>query len=322
MAFKYPMLLTLLIALIPIAFMLFKRGGDLSDYFDAAILKKLQGSQDTLSNTVRNILLLLSATMMVIALARPFIYEGEIKVKSSTIDLLVGFDISRSMFANDIYPNRLALAKKKFHTLSQELQEAKIGVIGFSSRAFLISPLTKDYATLDYLIKNMNLDSVQLRGTSFLSALEVANELMKKSDKKALLLFTDGGDETSFDKEIAYAKKHKIHLYIYNIATQKGGVIPDGGSVLHDNQGEIVVVRRNESIERLALESGGAYMNYSLKGDDITTLTEAIKHRFKAQEVEESTIIDVKELFYLPLALALLLLMISYYSLPQRREDV
>ena len=322
MAFKYPMLLTLLIALIPIAFMLFKRGGDLSDYFDAAILKKLQGSQDTLSNTVRNILLLLSAMMMVIALARPFIYEGEIKVKSSTIDLLVGFDISRSMFANDIYPNRLALAKKKFHTLSQELQEAKIGVIGFSSRAFLISPLTKDYATLDYLIKNMNLDSVQLRGTSFLSALEVANELMKKSDKKALLLFTDGGDEISFEKEIAYAKKHKIHLYIYNIATQKGGVIPDGGSVLHDNQGEIVVVRRNESIKRLALESGGAYMNYSLKGADITTLSEAIKERFKAQEVEESTIIDVKELFYLPLALALLLLMISYYSLPQRREDV
>ncbi len=320
MQFKSPEFLLLLILLLPLAMMLFRKSGTLAHYFDAEVLKKLQLSEGLLSPALRNTMLLLSVALMIVALARPYVDNGEIKVRSSTIDVMAAFDISRSMFANDVYPNRLALAKKKFQEFSSDFQEAKIGVIGFSSRAFLISPLTEDFGTLDYLVGNMNLDSVTLKGTSVMNALEVTDELLKESAKKALILFTDGGDKSDFSEEVAYAKQHGIVVFVYNIGTTKGGVIPGEKGALTDDKGNIVVVRVNEEIRSLALQSGGAYMAYSLKNNDIDALAGAIKQRFREKNEEESAIRDVKELFYYPLGAALTLLLIAFYSLPSRRR--
>jgi Ca-activated chloride channel family protein len=320
MLFRSPELLFLLLLLLPLGAMLFRKGADLSHYFDAAILKKLEFSESLLSPAVRNMLLLLSSAMMIVALARPYIDNGEIKIKSSTIDIMAAFDISRSMFANDVYPNRLELAKKKFAEFSRDFQEAKIGVIGFSSRAFLISPLTEDFATLDYLVNNMNLDSVTLRGTSVMNALEVTNDLLKESEKKALVLFSDGGESSDFSKEIRYAKAHNIVVFAYNIGTEKGGIIPDANGAMIDEKGDIVVVRRNAKIKELALRSGGAYMEDSLKRNDINALARAIKQRFSDRNEASSTIRDERELFYYPLALALLLLFAALYSIPSKRR--
>ena len=323
MQFKSPEFLLLLVVLLPLAFMLFRKGVTIAHYFDAEILKKLQRSDSMLSPTVKNSLLLLSSALMIVSLARPYFDNGEIKVSSTTIDVMAAFDISRSMFANDVYPNRLALAKKKFQEFTDDFQEAKIGVIGFTSRAFLISPLTEDFATLDYLVTNMNLDSITLRGTSVMNALEVTNDLLNESDKKALILFSDGGDGEDFSKEIAYAKKHNIVVFAYNIGTSKGGVIPDNNGALTDENGDIVVVRLNKKIKTLALQSGGAYMEHSLKNNDINALAQAIKQRFNQKNEEESTIKDEKELFYYSLSAALVLLFLALYSMPtRRRKDV
>ena len=321
MLFKSPELLLFLLLLIPFSVMLFRKGASLSHYFDAAILKKLQLSESFLSPTFRNVLFLIASVLMITALARPYIDNGEIRVKSSTIDIMAAFDISRSMFANDVYPSRLALAKKKFQAFSRDFKEARIGVIGFSSRAFLISPLTEDFGTLDYLVKNMNLDTVTLRGTSVMSALEVTSDLLKESEKKALVLFTDGGDRSDFSKEIAYAKKHNIVVFVYNIGTKKGGIIPETNGAMTDKKGDIVVVRLNEKIKALALQSGGAYMKYSLKTNDVGALAQAIKQRFSNKKEESSTIRDERELFYYPLSLALLLLGMTLYSIPSKRRQ-
>ena len=320
MQFRSPELLLLLLLLLPLAVMLFKKSGSLEAYFAPEVLKKLQQQGTFLSPVVKSILLLLSGALMVIALARPYVDNGEIKVSSSTIDVMAAFDISRSMFANDVYPNRLELAKKKFKEFSSDLDEAKIGVIGFSSRAFLVSPLTEDFGTLDYLVNHMNFDSVTLRGTSVMNALEVTNDLMKESTNKALVLFTDGGDKQDFSEEIAYAKEHHIVVFVYNIGTEKGGVIPERDGAMTDKNGDIVVVRLNEKIRELALKSGGAYMKYSLKSNDIKSLADAIKQRFTEKNVEDSTIKDVRELFVYPLAAALVLLLLSLYSIPTKRR--
>ena len=320
MQFRSPEFLLLLILLLPLAVMLFKKSGSLEAYFAPEVLKRLQQQRAFLSPVVKNILLLLSGALMVIALARPYVDNGEIKVSSSTIDVMAAFDISRSMFANDVYPNRLELAKKKFKEFSSDLDEAKIGVIGFSSRAFLVSPLTEDFGTLDYLVNHMNFDSVTLRGTSVMNALEVTNDLMKESENKALVLFTDGGDKQDFSEEIAYAKEHHIVVFVYNIGTEKGGVIPERDGAMTDKNGDIVVVRLNRKIKELALESGGAYMEYSLKSNDIKSLADAIKQRFTQKNLENSTIRDVRELFVYPLALALLTLLLSLYSIPTKRR--
>lgn len=318
MHFEDPVLLFLLILLVPLALLLFVRKRAVRQQFAPEILAQLTRHGGGVPAWVRHTLLLLAAALMVTALARPVLERGEIKVTSSTIDLIVAFDISRSMLANDVYPDRLTLAKRKFETFLDDVNDTRIGVIGFSSRAFLIAPLTEDFATLRYLVGNMDTHSINLQGTSILDALEQTDMLLGESERKAMLLLTDGGDATDFDKEIAYAKSHNIVPFIYNIGTEKGGVVPMEKGAMTDDQGNIVVVRRNDAIRTLALKAGGAYLPHSLAHDDIAALAAAIKTRFAAKNDNESTIRDVEQLYVYPLGAAAALLFLGFYGLPRR----
>ena len=320
MRFEDPALFWMLLLLVPLAFALYAPKSKAKNTFAPDVLKLLTRHARTMPQWLRNTLLLGAAALFITALARPVDDKGEIKVQSSTIDIVAAFDISRSMFSDDIYPSRLALAKRKFDTFLKDANETRVGVIGFSSRAFMVSPLTEDFSTLRYLVENMNTDSVSLRGTDILQALEQTDALMKESDKKALLLFTDGGDVNDFGKEIAYAKAHNIVVFVYNIGTEKGGVIPTDKGAMTDKDGNIVVVRRNDAIKTLALQSGGAYMNSSLQRNDINALADAIRTRFTARRENSDVIRDVEELFVWPLGAGILLLIAALYSLPRKRS--
>ena len=135
------------------------------------------------------------------------------------------------------------------------------------------------------------------------------------SSKKAFLIFTDGGDQSDFSKEIAYAKEHKIVVFVYAIGSDKGGVIKTKNGALKDKNGNIVVVRINKNIKKLALQTGGAYMRATLSSKDISMLSNAIKSRFKAKGSEINSIKDKSELFYYPLSLAILLFFMANFSL-------
>jgi Ca-activated chloride channel family protein len=243
-------------------------------------------------------------------------------VKSSFINIVVAIDMSKSMFANDIYPNRFEFAKQKFFSSLDHFKHTKIALLGFSSRTFLISPLTEDFNSLKFLAKNLSLESLTLKGTDILATLKSADELFGSAKQKVLLLFTDGGDETNFSEEIAYAKAHNIAVYIYSVGTSKGGVIQTKHGVLKDKNGNIVVVKRNDKIKELALQTGGAYMKYSLAKDDIKLLVETIESRYEAQEEHSSTIKDRKELFYYPLILAIIVLFTALFSLPKLKRSI
>ena len=316
--FKDIEFLWLLILLLPLLFLLKKKNGGFGTLFSEDVLKKIEIKKRRLPKKVRDILLLSAMALVITALARPQINNGEIKVKSSFINIVAAIDMSKSMFADDIYPNRFEFAKNKFYSSLEYLKNAKVALIGFSTQTFLISPLTQDFHSLKFLTKNLNLDYLSLKGTDILSTLKAADDLFGKEKKKILLLFTDGGDQSSFDKEIEYAKEHDIAIYIYNIGTKKGGVIKTKDGVLKDKKGDIVVVKRNDAIKELALKSGGAYLNYSLDKGDIKALVGDILRKFKAKDEEVSTIKDKKELFYYPLFLAIVLYFISLFSLPRK----
>ena len=310
--------LTLLIIPLIALFLLKNSSLNLEQYFSKELLAKMQKSGSGLSKKIRAYLLLLAFVFGVVAMSRPVIDNGEIKIKQEYFDLVTAFDISQSMLANDIYPNRLEFAKKKFFELLDNLKKARVGAIAFSSRAFLVSPLTSDYATLKYLVKNMNLDYISLKGTNLLEPLAITNEQLKNSKNKALLIFTDGGDNKDFSKEIEYAKSHNIKVFVYAVATKKGSVIKTKNGVLKDKNGNIVITKLNPKIKELALKSGGAYMEYSLAKGDMKYLAKVIESKFKAKQGQSRVIKDTKELFYYPLAVAILLLFIGFFSLPKR----
>ncbi len=318
--FKDIEFLWLLVLLIPLIYLMGEKSTALGSIFSKNVLKKIEIKNRRLSKRVRNILIIISLIFAIFALARPQIDKGDIKVKSSFISIVSAIDMSKSMFANDIYPNRFEFAKNKFYDTLNNLKNAKIALIGFSTQTFLISPLTQDFHSLKFLAKNLNLDYLSLKGTDILTTLQAADNLMGKKKKKILLLFTDGGDQEEFSKEIDYAKEHHIAVYIYNIGTQKGGAIETKDGVLKDKNSDIVIVKRNDKIKELALQSGGAYLNYSLSKNDIKILTDTIQSRYEAKQEDISVIKDKKELFYYPLGLAVLLFLISIFSLPRRKR--
>ena len=313
-------ILWLLLLLIPLIYFMSTKSYELDTIFSKRVLDKIQIKNSSLSKRAKNILLISTIALTIIALARPQIDKGEIKVKSSFINVVTAIDMSKSMFANDLYPDRFEFAKKKFLESLNFFKKAKIALIGFSSQTFLISPLTEDYYSLRFLAKNIKMDYLSLKGTDILNLLNSSNELFGDEKRKILLIFTDGGDKKDFSKEIDYAKTHNISIYIYNIGTTKGGVVKEKNGVLKDKNGDIVIVKRNDKIKELALKSRGAFMTYSLAKDDIKLLVATIEKRYKADNEENSTIKDRRELFYYPLLLAILLFFATLFSAPKFRK--
>ena len=310
----------LLIVPLLLAIFSFKRGSNIESYFSNEMFKKLYQSNGGFSSKTRKILLLLSSLFLIVALARPVLDKGQVKVDKKVYEMAVAFDISKSMFVDDIYPNRLEFAKRKFDLLLDNLKEAQVGVIAFSSRAFLISPPTDDYASLKYLVSHMSYNYISLKGTNLMAPLISANDLLSKQKQKILVIFSDGGDSKKLTKEIEYARKHHIVVFIYATATKKGGVIKTKNGVQKDSNGNIVISRLNSAIKRLAIESGGGYMEYSLNRDDMRYFAQKIMQKAKAKESKQSIIKDYKELFYYPLIASIILLFMALFSLPQRRD--
>ena len=315
--------LYLLVIIIPFIFILqnsLNNSYSLKTIFSPTILKRVQLSNNGLSQKTRSILFILSFIFTIVAISRPIINNGEIKIKSSFINMVIALDISRSMNATDTYPTRFDFAKKKFIDILPHFKNTKVSLIGFSTQTFLISPLTQDFHSLKFLVNNLDTNNITLKGTDILNTLESANELMQNQKKKILFLLTDGSSNDDFSKEIKYAKENSITVYIYNIGTIKGGTIPTANGILKDNKnGNIVIVKRNDNIKAIALQTNGAFMSQTLDNDDIKLIAKDIQTKFTPKEEKDKTIKDSNELFYIPLGIAILLFFISMFSIPAKK---
>ncbi|OQX73451.1 MAG: hypothetical protein B6D59_05585 [Campylobacteraceae bacterium 4484_4] len=309
-------LLFMFIPLIALFYLIVTGKSIVASLFDEKMLEKLTFDNDTLGRTGRNIMLFVALMSMIVALARPVLPKSEITLKSPSRDLIIALDISRSMLANDLFPDRLTFAKMQIAKTIDALKEANIGLLAFSDAGFLVSPMTRDSATLIYLLENLSVESVTTQGTNFLLPIEKAAEMLKKSRPKVLILFTDGGDQRDFSKEIALAKKAGLKIHIYALGTQKGAPIPSMGTLLKDKKGDIVIVRRNDVIATLAQQSGGGYFIWDSSGKSLQRLIDTLqteRARFKERKIK-----TYRELFYYPLMLALLFMLFAFSSLPKK----
>lgn len=308
----------LLYLIIPVAFLGFfihSKAGHLERLFSPEVLEKISLNKHKISTKTRLRLLLLSTSLMIIALSQPTLTEGEVKVNKRLSDLVVAIDMSKSMLANDIYPNRFEFAKNKLLNSLDKLENTRIAILGFANQSFLISPLTDDFNSLKFLIKNLYLDSISLTGTNLSNVLNSANDLFGRADNKQLLLLTDGGDSNNFDEEIDYANDNEMQIFVFDIATERGSSIQTEAGTLEDVYGNLVIVRENPNIKNLANKTQGEYLKYSLNTGDLSTF---INH-FKTPSSQKSThIIQKQQLFYYPLGLALILVFLSFFSLPQK----
>ncbi len=308
----------LLYLIIPVAllwFFIHSKNSHIEDLFSAEVLAKISlNNHKTLTKT-RLKLLLLSMVLILIALSRPTLESGEIKVSKQLSDIIIAIDMSKSMLANDIYPNRFEFAKNKLLNSLDKIENTRIAILGFANQAFLISPLTDDFSSLKFLIKNLYLDSISLTGTNILNILNSANELFDHTSTKQLLLLTDGGDRTDFSDEIDFSNEHNIQVFIFDVASEHGSSIPIESGILEDAYGNLVIVKSNPHIKDLGKQTQGGYLKYSLGGE---VLSKFINNFKQLSSSKDTSIIQKQQLFYYPLSLALLLLFFVFFSLPRK----
>lgn len=184
---------------------------------------------------IRNILLLLILLVVPVALARPQTEETESSVTKEGIDIVVALDVSQSMAAEDLQPNRLEAAKASLEQFVSELEDDRLGVVVFAGQAFTQSPLTFDYGILTEYIKGITLESIYQRapglgGTAVGDAILAGVNRLEDSEAttKLIVLITDGDANTGIDPMIAVQKAadEGITVYTIGVGTAEGAPIP------------------------------------------------------------------------------------------------
>lgn len=318
MTLLYPIFIYLMLPLTFILFYFIMRGSAQSHLiFDKDVLDRLRQENKSLSKRARYTLFLSSFIFMILALSAPVIKDGEIIVEAKSADILIGIDISESMKAEDRYPNRLDFAKYKAIELIKQAPHNRIGVLAFAKHDYIVSPLSFDHSSVAFLLSKIETGSITEKGTHLDSMLHSSISMLEHADMKNLLLFTDGGDETDFSKEIDLAKENGLRLFIIGVGSNEGSPVqsPDGGFIKH--KGNILISKLNPEIKTLATQTGGIYIESVLGEEDIKTMLKEIESIAEKSTLKEETIPQYIQLFYYPLALAVFFLFLAFSSLPR-----
>jgi Ca-activated chloride channel family protein len=290
--------------------------------FDEKILQRLRADSETLPNSLRNLVLFAAIFLMIVALARPVIDEGEKVVNLKGITVLTALDISGSMRSRDRYPNRLEFAKKKLKEFFDALPGDEIGVLAFAHNAFVLSPFTSDAATLKQIVDGVNENYINMASTDLLSLEAVAAKLLAKKEQKILVVFTDGGDKTALRGLKARLKEDGITLYAVLIGTKKGAPVLDAkGHPMQKKDGTIAITQINEDLGKIARETGGDYVIAGYGKGDVRKLADEIHRRFSGHNRGQVRIHERVELFIYPLSGAVILLLIGLSSMPRSGQS-
>ena len=289
-------------------------------FFSEDVMDRLRVSANTLTLKARNALFMLIGVLLVFALAGPVIKEGKIEIKAKSADIMIALDISDSMLATDLYPNRLKLAKQKALEFLRLAPNERIGVIAFAKNSYLVSPLSFDHTAVAFLLKNLDTNSITEQGTDLMSMLEVVDRSIKNESRRYILLLSDGGDEKEFSREIAYAKKHNITVFVLGIGTKKGAPIKLPNGEFIKQSGKIILTKLNEKIADLAIKTGGVYIEGVNSNSDVKAMLREIEAKAKKKELKSEEIEKYIPLFYYPVGLALILLLIATSSISKREK--
>ncbi len=252
---------------------------------------------------------LATAFFLILALSRPVSLEKPIRVEESGSDVILAVDVSYSMRATDIVPNRLEAAKKLLQDIVESNKKERFGVIAHTTSAIILSPLTRDTKLLEHLFSTLDESQIITKGTDVMSALELARK-MSTAKNPLVVLFTDGGDNLDYHKERAFADDNGLKICVVMLASIGGSTLPGDNGALKDDKGHIVVSSRNDTIKELS----STYID----GSDASSVLEWIQSQKSDSFTGSSMVQRYGELFYLPLILALFCFMMGHTTLGEK----
>lgn len=285
------------------------------------ILVRIGWKKDTIVITIKAFLLSLGGILVFIALLSPQKLKEEKKIEVQGSDIYILMDISKSMLAEDTYPNRLEISKRELKEILNNLKGDRIGIIPFSDSAYVQMPLTDDYFMAINYIDAIDSRLISGGGTELLEALKLANNSFEKTETKDknVIIFSDGGERNP--EIIKYVKENHIKTFIFGVGTEEGSVIPIDNGFVKDDSGNIVVSKLNDNfLKELAKESDGQYYSLNnLNTGNYKKLISDIDKLDKTSQRDEK--LNVYEQYYqYPLGTGLLLILIGYFLRRKEKE--
>ena len=271
-------------------------------------------------------LLMVALVLLIVAVARPQFGQKEKTIKRQGIEVMVALDISNSMLAEDVAPNRLDRAKQMLSKMMDNMVDDKVGLVVFAGEAFTQLPITCDYVSAKMFLNSTSPALIQSQGTAIGAALRTAMASFGTAESeagRAIVLITDG--ENHEDDAVAMAKQayeHGIQVFVVGIGKPEGSPIPKAGTneYMKDRSGQVVVSKLNEEMcQQIAAAGHGVYVRCDNTNTAMRALQKELDELAKAEQ--ESTIYaDYNEQYQSFVLVALLLLVIEFFIMMRKNH--
>lgn len=312
-----------LMVLLFIADLLWKKKRQ-KDFASAKAMQILAPNRSKNKQIIKTVLYLVSLIAIVIGLVNPKIGTRIMTVKRQGVDIVFTLDVSKSMLAQDMAPDRLAKMKQLASQIISNLGPDRVGIVGYAGSAFPMLPITTDHYAAKMYLQSMNTDMVSSQGTAFEDAIYVASNYYDNTKtSKVMILISDGEDHgEEMDEAIAIAKSKDIKIITIGVGTEKGGSIPirtsRGVEYKRDWNNEIVVTKLNSNtLKHIAETTGGKYY-YGSNTQEIVDLIKNELNKIEKTDFESQQIAEFQSQFQWFLGFAFILLFVDLFILERK----
>ena len=287
--------------------------------FNNKTFKFLSPEFSSSKSLLKTVIKLVVILFLVFGLVNPKIGTELKTVKREGVDIVFALDVSKSMLAEDIAPNRIFKAKRLVSEIFNKLGSDRVGIIAYASTAIPVLPITTDFSSAKMFLESLNTDMLSSQGTSIIEAIQLSKGYFDDDNQtnRILCILSDGEDhEFKEDQLFSAIQESGITIFTVGLGSIKGAPIPIKEnnivkSYKKDEKGEVVITRLNENLlQKMANQSAGKY----IKGDNTNQVVDDIINELKEmdkKEFESKQFVSFKDQFQWFLGFGLLLLLID-----------
>lgn len=295
-------------------------------FAETKLFKKLAPDQSSFKSNLKFIILSLAFACFVMALVNPKLGTKMETIKREGVDIVFALDVSKSMLAEDIAPNRLEKAKRIITEIINNLTSDRVGLVGYAGSAFPQVPITTDYSTTKTFLQSMNTDMVSSQGTAISQAIDLAKSYYNDDDQtnKVLIILSEGEDHDGNAENMAeQAAEEGIRIYTIGVGTERGDPIPikrNGRtqSYLKDDAGETVITKKDsETLRKIASIGNGSYIDGSSTTQSVEEILNELQ-KIEKTEFEAKQFADFKSKYQWFLGFGIFLVLIDVLLLERK----
>ena len=290
-------------------------------YSDSELLEIISPNRSNFKLNLKLILECLAVLLLSIGLANPKIGTELNSINREGVDIVFAIDVSKSMLAEDVAPNRLLRSKRIISEIINSLNSDRVGIVAYAAQAIPQVPLTTDFASVKNFLQIIDTDMLSSQGTSIDSALNLAANFFDQNSEtnRVLILLSDGEDHDDIPESlINLIIENNINLISIGVGQDNGSTIPikvNGriDSYKKDSNGEVVITKRNrEILNKIASSSGGEYIDGNITEEALENVKVKLD-KIDKSEFETSQFVEYKQQFQIFILLALLFIIVDIF---------